>query len=113
MCSAPKIIEEIINNNNKQNEILPSDLRSNDKQQVRLRKEFEKFSQLYYSGGRRDSTRVSMPLHSTLEPAIVGGLKSKEATQNATKQLRAVLASFSAMYAQQLKPFSNIINTDM
>lgn len=36
VCSDPKIIEEIINNNNKQNEILPSDLRSNDKQQVRL-----------------------------------------------------------------------------
>lgn len=36
----------------------PSDLRSNDKQQVRLRKEFEKYPQLYYSGGRRDSTRV-------------------------------------------------------
>lgn len=58
VCSDPKIIEEIINNNNKQNEILPSDLRSNDKQQVRLRKEFEKYPQLYYSGGRRDSTRV-------------------------------------------------------
>ena len=37
---------------------MPSDLRSNDKQQVRLRKEFEKYPQLYYSGGRRDSTRV-------------------------------------------------------
>ena len=47
VCSDPKIIEEIINNNNKQNEILPSDLRSNDKQQVRLRKEFEKYPQLY------------------------------------------------------------------
>lgn len=58
VCSDPKIIEEIINNNNKQNEILPSDLRSNDKQQVRLRKEFKKYSQLYYSGGRRDSTRI-------------------------------------------------------
>ena len=58
VCSDPKIIEEIINNNNKQNEILPSDLRSNDKQQIRLRNEFKKFPQLYYSGGRRDSTRV-------------------------------------------------------
>lgn len=58
VCSDPKIIEEIINNNNKQNEILPSDLRSNDKQQVRLRNEFKKYPQLYYSGGRRDSTRV-------------------------------------------------------
>lgn len=47
VCSDPKIIEEIINNNNKQNEILPSDLRSNDKQQVRLRKEFKKYPQLY------------------------------------------------------------------
>lgn len=252
VCSNPKIIEEIINNNNKQNEILPSDLRSNDKQQVRLRKEFEKYPQLYYSGGRRDSTRVRnkevfdpylvaqtllafhgdcvtaynskkliwdedkeytnifsdqltaehiifvyslgraidefkinlknkkeqrtdieddelnflskrgskmllisavstcmesllgkkildswrlvfkdnknfdklveewkaildvlMPWHSTLEPAIVSGLKSKEATQNAAKQLRATLTSFSSMYAQQLKPFSDSINTDM
>lgn len=58
VCSDPKIIEEIINNNNKQNEILPSDLRSNDKQQIRLRNEFKKYPQLYYSGGRRDSTRV-------------------------------------------------------
>ena len=56
---------------------------------------------------------VLMPLHSTLEPAIESGLKSKEATQNAAKQLRALLASFSGMYAQQLKPFSDIINTDM
>lgn len=58
VCSDPKIIEEIINNNNKQNEILPSDLRSNDKQQIRLRNEFKRYPQLYYSGGRRDSTRV-------------------------------------------------------
>ena len=46
---------------------------------------------------------VLMPWHSTLEPAIVSGLKSKEATQNAAKQLRATLTSFSSMYAQQLK----------
>ena len=56
---------------------------------------------------------VLLPWHSTLESAIESGLKSKEATQNATKQLRATLASFSAMYAQQLKPFSEIINTNM
>ena len=56
---------------------------------------------------------VLMPWHSTLEPAIVSGLKSKEATQNAAKQLRATLTSFSSMYAQQLKPFSDSINTDM
>ena len=34
VCNDPKIIEQIIANNNKQNEILPSDLSSNDKQQV-------------------------------------------------------------------------------
>lgn len=58
VCNDPKIIDSIISNNNKQNEILPSDLRSNDKQQVRLRNEFAKFPQLYYSGGRRDRTRI-------------------------------------------------------
>lgn len=54
-----------------------------------------------------------MPWHSTLESAIVSGLKSKEATQNAAKQLRATLTSFSSMYAQQLKPFSDSINTEI
>jgi hypothetical protein len=54
ICNDPKVIEEIINNNNKQNEILPSDLRSNDKQQERLRREFKKYPALFYSGGRRD-----------------------------------------------------------
>lgn len=55
VCNDPTVISEIINNNNKQNEILPADLRSNDKQQERLRREFKKFPSLYYSGGRRDS----------------------------------------------------------
>ena len=54
-----------------------------------------------------------MPWHSMLEPAIISGLKSKEATQNAAKQLRATLASLSSMCAQQLKLFSDSINTDM
>jgi len=58
ICNNPAIIDKIVNNNNKQNEILPSDLRSNDKQQDRLRKEFEKYSQLYYSGGRRVERRT-------------------------------------------------------
>lgn len=58
VCNDPKIIEQIISNNNKQNEILPSDLRSNDTQQSRLRKEFEKYPQLHYSGGRRDSAVI-------------------------------------------------------
>lgn len=58
VCNDPKVIEEIINNNNKQNEILPADLRSNDKQQERLRREFKKYPALFYSGGRRDSHAV-------------------------------------------------------
>lgn len=58
VCSEKTIIESIINNNNKQNEILPSDLRSNDKQQERLRNEFKKYSALFYNGGRRDDKNV-------------------------------------------------------
>ena len=58
VCSDNTIIESIINNNNKQNEILPSDLRSNDKQQERLRQEFLSYPALYYNGGRRDDKNV-------------------------------------------------------
>lgn len=58
ICNDPKIIEKIINNNNKQNEILPSDLRSNDKQQERLRRDFNKYPALFYSGGRRNDKVV-------------------------------------------------------
>lgn len=58
ICNDPKIIDEIISNNNKQNEILPSDLRSNDKQQERLRREFKKYPALFYNGGRRDGKIV-------------------------------------------------------
>lgn len=53
VCRDEKIIEEIIANNNKQNEILPSDLRSNDATQNRLRDEFKAFPNYFYSGGRR------------------------------------------------------------
>ncbi len=252
VCSDPKIIEEIINNNNKQNEILPSDLRSNDKQQIRLRNEFKKFPQLYYSGGRRDNTRVRnkevfdpylvaqtlvafhgdcvtaynskkiiwdedkeysnifsdqlsaehiifvyslgraideykiylknkkeertdveegefnflsrrgakmlliyaisicmesligkkildswklfykdnkdfealvgkwnqvinilLPFHGTLEPALIGGLKSSQTSKNAAMQLRAVVSSLGMVYTKQLHEFIKSINTDM
>ena len=58
VCSDKTIIDSIINNNNKQNKILPSDLRSNDKQQERLRKEFKKYCDLFYNGGRRDDKKV-------------------------------------------------------
>lgn len=49
VCNDANIIDDIINNNNKQNEILPSDLRSNDKTQNRLRAEFAPYTKLYYS----------------------------------------------------------------
>lgn len=70
VCRDADIIDDIISNNNKQNEILPSDLRSNDKTQNRLRAEFESYSKLYYSGGRRGSDN---PYRSkeVLDPYIV------------------------------------------
>lgn len=58
ICNDSNVIEAIINNNNKQNEILPSDLRSNDKQQERLRREFKNYPALYYNGGRRDGRSI-------------------------------------------------------
>ena len=59
VCNDVAIIDDIISNNNKQNEILPADLRSNDKTQNRLRVEFEPYTKLYYSGGRRGNNRPS------------------------------------------------------
>lgn len=53
VCKDPTIIENIITNNNKQNEILPSDMRSNDHIQNRLRADFDSYEQFVYSGGRR------------------------------------------------------------
>lgn len=58
ICHDSNVIEAIINNNNKQNEILPSDLRSNDKQQERLRGDFQKYPALHYNGGRRDNKTI-------------------------------------------------------
>ena len=70
VCNDANIIDEIINNNNKQNEILPADLRSNDKTQNRLRGEFEPYNKLYYSGGRRGNSRPSRSKE-ILDPYIV------------------------------------------
>ena len=70
VCNDTNIIDEIINNNNKQNEILPADLRSNDKTQNRLRVEFEPYTKLYYSGGRRGNSRPSRSKE-ILDPYIV------------------------------------------
>lgn len=70
VCRDVDIIDDIIDNNNKQNEILPSDLRSNDKAQNRLRTEFEKYTKLYYSGGRRGNSRPSRSKE-ILDPYVV------------------------------------------
>lgn len=69
VCRDINIIGNIIDNNNKQNEILPSDLRSNDKTQNRLRAEFEKYDKLYYSGGRRSDMRPRS--REVLDPFVV------------------------------------------
>lgn len=58
VCKDKTIIGSIINNNNKQNEIIPSDLRSNDRQQERLRNDFKRYPALFYNGGRRDDKIV-------------------------------------------------------
>jgi len=70
VCNDAGIIDDIITNNNKQNEILPSDLRSNDKTQNRLRAEFEAYPKLYYSGGRRGNGRPSRSKE-VLDPYVV------------------------------------------
>ena len=56
-CSDQKTIDAIIANNNRQNEMVPSDFRSNDVCQTRLRREFTNYPQLYYNGGQRNSVR--------------------------------------------------------
>lgn len=70
VCNDVNIIDDIISNNNKQNEILPSDLRSNDKTQNRLREEFAAYTKLYYSGGRRGNVRPSRSKE-ILDPYVV------------------------------------------
>ncbi|MBQ6807746.1 MAG: AIPR family protein [Firmicutes bacterium] len=70
VCHHTDIINDIITNNNKQNEILPSDLRSNDKTQNRLRSEFAPYTKLYYSGGRRGNVRPSRSKE-ILDPYVV------------------------------------------
>ena len=54
------IIANIVTNNNRQTEILPSDLRSKDPIQKRLREDFKKYEDaLFYTGGRRTEQRPS------------------------------------------------------
>ena len=58
VCKDSAIIANIVTNNNRQTEILPSDLRSNDPIQKRLRNDFEKYENtLFYTGGRRAAQR--------------------------------------------------------
>jgi len=56
-CSDQKTINSIIDNNNRQNDMVPSDFRSNDTCQTRLREEFKKYPHLYYNGGQRNNIR--------------------------------------------------------
>lgn len=57
-CNDNEIIKAIIDNNNKQNEMLPSDFRSNDFIQKRLRAEFKKYPNIVYTGGLRKNQSV-------------------------------------------------------
>ena len=70
VCNDKTIIESIINNNNKQNKILSSDLRSNDRHQERLRIDFKKYPSLFYNGGRRDNKTVKNKI--VFDPYLVG-----------------------------------------
>lgn len=70
VCTKDEIIDEIISNNNKQNEILASDLRSNDSTQNRLRNEFRQFDKYFYSGGRRSASRPTRS-REVLDPYLV------------------------------------------
>lgn len=56
---------------------------------------------------------ILLPFHGTLEPALIGGLKSREASKNVAMQLRAVVSSLGTVYAKQLYEFIKSINTDM
>lgn len=60
VCKDASIIANIVTNNNRQTEILPSDLRSKDPIQKRLREDFKKYEDaLFYTGGRRTEQRPS------------------------------------------------------
>lgn len=57
-CTDDKTIRAIIENNNKQNDMLPSDFRSNDNVQKKLRTQFEKYPNIIYNGGLRSNQSV-------------------------------------------------------
>ena len=57
VCADENTIEAIIYNNNKQNDMLPSDFRSNDHCQSRLREDFKRYPNIFYSGGQRSQLR--------------------------------------------------------
>ena len=57
-CTDDDTIRSIIDNNNKQNEMLPSDFRSNDSTQKRLRQAFQKYPDIIYNGGLRKNQSI-------------------------------------------------------
>lgn len=57
-CTDADTIKAIIDNNNKQNEMLPSDFHSNDSVQRKLREEFDKYPEIIYNGGLRRNQSV-------------------------------------------------------
>lgn len=56
---------------------------------------------------------IIIPFHGTLEPALQGGLKSKENANIVTAQLRAMVASLSKSYSIQLKEYIESVKTEM
>lgn len=55
-CSNTDIIQDIVRYNNSQNKVAPADFRSTDGVQERLRKEFQRYPNIIYLGGRRGGT---------------------------------------------------------
>ncbi len=72
-CPELAIVEEIIRFNNSQNKLEPSDFRSNDRVQERLRKEFEEFQDVHYTGGRRGSYEDKIRRPANVIPSYTAG----------------------------------------
>ena len=108
VCKNEKIIEEIISNNNKQNEILPSDLRSNDRIQNKLRIDFEQFNNIFYNGGRRGNIRPSRSKE-IFDPYLVAQtLRAFHGdcitAYNAKTELWSDDALYTSIFCEQLTP---------
>ncbi|MCY7471800.1 AIPR family protein [Bacillus safensis] len=64
-CENKNVVENIIKFNNSQNDVIPSDFRSNDEIQKKLRSEFEVYD-VTYLGGRRGGDSDVIPRHRNL-----------------------------------------------